>query len=69
MDKEEVKSTNFTNSDDSPNQMTVTCHCVNVKCKVEILPPEPVKPDWPLWLACRKYNEKLFKIPKATSTE
>lgn len=56
MDKDAVKTSNFTNI--GPNEMTLTCHCVNTKCNVEIIPPEPDKPTWPLWLACRKYSEK-----------
>lgn len=55
MDKDAVQTTNSANSGDRPNEMTLTCHCVNVKCKIEIIPPEPEKPAWPFWLACRKY--------------
>lgn len=65
MDKDAVQKSNFTNSGDRPNEMTLTCHCVNVKCKIEIMPPEPEKSAWPFWLAFCKY----LKIPKITSLD
>lgn len=64
MDKNAVQTTNSTNSGDRPNEMTLTCRCVNVKCKIEIIPPEPEKQAWPFWLACRKYNKKYLTFQR-----
>ena len=50
MDKDPVEAVNNV---DYPNDMTLTCHCVNDKGKIEILPPEPSEPEktnWPFWL-------------------